>query len=56
MMDRDEQLTYLLFLKMAHEQTRPPKHRESLVPKGYDWPSLMALEQFEALQTDLTRC
>lgn len=40
--DYVEQLTYLLFLKMAHEQTRPPYKRESPVPEGYDWPSLMA--------------
>ena len=40
--DYVEQLTYLLFLKMAHEQTRPPYDRESPVPKGYDWPSLIA--------------
>ena len=40
--DYVEQLTYLLFLKMAHEQTRPPYNRESPVPKGYDWPSLLA--------------
>jgi type I restriction enzyme M protein len=35
-----EQLTYLLFLKMADEQTRPPWQRPSPVPEGYDWPSL----------------
>jgi len=35
-----EQLTYLLFLKMAHEQTLPPWRRPSPVPEGYDWPSL----------------
>jgi len=48
--DYVEQLTYLLFLKMAHEQTRPPYNRESLVPKGYDWPSLMARDG-DALET-----
>lgn len=36
-----EQLTYLLFLKMAHEQTQPPWRRSSPIPSGYDWPSLM---------------
>lgn len=36
-----EQLTYLLFLKMAHEQTLPPWRRPSPVPVGYDWPSLL---------------
>src|SRR5437660_386654 len=35
-----EQLTYLLFLKMADEQTRPPFNRESIVPAGLDWASL----------------
>lgn len=35
-----EQLTYLLFLKMADEQTKPPWRRPSPVPEGYDWPSL----------------
>lgn len=39
-----EQITFLLFLKMADEQTRPPYNRKSLVPKGYDWASLLKLE------------
>ena len=38
-----EQLTLLLFLKMAHEQTQPPWNRPSFIPKGHDWPSLIAL-------------
>jgi len=37
-----EQLTYLLFLKMADEQTKPPFSRDAIVPEGYDWPSLLA--------------
>src|SRR5580765_4914710 len=40
--DYVEQLTYLLFLKMAHEQTQPPWRRPSPIPAGFDWPSLMA--------------
>ncbi len=36
-----EQLTYLLFLKMADEQSRPPFNRPSAIPAGYDWPSLL---------------
>jgi type I restriction enzyme M protein len=36
-----EQLTYLLFLKMADEQTKPPFSGETLVPEGLDWPSLL---------------
>ena len=39
--DYVEQLTYLLFLKMADEQTRPPLNRESGIPDGFDWPSLV---------------
>src|SRR3954467_4947165 len=48
--DYVEQLTYLLFLKMAHEQTQPPWRRVSAIPAGYDWPSLMARdgEELEA--------
>jgi len=37
-----EQLTYLLFLKMADEQTKPPFSRPPIVPEGLDWPSLIA--------------
>src|SRR5438876_3686418 len=40
--DYVEQLTYLLFLKMADEQTRPPFNKPSAVPEGHDWPSLLA--------------
>ncbi len=36
-----EQLTYLLFLKMADEQTKPPFNRPSIVPDGLDWQSLL---------------
>jgi type I restriction enzyme M protein len=38
--DYVEQLTLLLFLKMAHERTQPPWSQPSAIPKGYDWPSL----------------
>ena len=40
--DYVEQLTFLLFLKMADEQSRPPFNKVSAVPKGHDWPSLLA--------------
>src|SRR6266498_2943947 len=40
--DYVEQLTFLLFLKMADEQSRSPFNKPSAVPKGHDWPSLMA--------------
>ena len=37
-----EQLTYLLFLKMAHEYAQEPYNRDTHIPKGYDWPALRA--------------
>lgn len=40
--DYVEQLTFLLFLKMAHERTKPPWTQPSAIPAGYDWLSLMA--------------
>jgi type I restriction enzyme M protein len=40
--DYVEQLTYLLFLKMAHERTQKPWNQPSTIPAGFDWPSLMA--------------
>lgn len=35
-----EQLTYLLFLKMADEYAQEPYNRDTKIPKGYDWASL----------------
>src|SRR5438876_5137641 len=43
-LDYIEQLTFLLFLKMADEQTRSPFNKPSIIPKGYDWPSLLEKE------------
>lgn len=40
--DYVEQLTYLLFLKMADEQTKPPFNREPIIPKGLDWLALVS--------------
>lgn len=40
--DYVEQLTLLLFLKMADEQTKPPFSRPSIVPQGLDWQSLLS--------------
>jgi type I restriction enzyme M protein len=37
-----EQLTYLLFLKMADEQSGPPFNRSAFIPAGLDWQSLLA--------------
>jgi type I restriction enzyme M protein len=40
--DYVEQLTYLLFLKMADERSRPPYSQPSLVPARNAWPTLLA--------------
>jgi type I restriction enzyme M protein len=42
--DYIEQLTFLLFLKMADEQTKPPFSRPAIVPAGLDWESLHRLD------------
>ena len=39
-----EEITFLLFLKMADELTRPPYNRPPLVPPELGWPSLLARE------------
>lgn len=38
--DYVEQLTYLLFLKMADELCHPPFNRPRIIPEDYDWASL----------------
>ncbi len=61
-----EQLTYLLFLKMADEQTKPPYSRASIIPpdengNALGWPSLIekdgdALENhYRHILTELAR-
>ena len=35
-----EQITYLLFLKMADEYSKPPYNRPTNIPKEYNWESL----------------
>jgi len=45
--DYVEQLTYLIFLKMADEQSRPPFNKPSLIPAGFDWPSLVSKDGAE---------
>ena len=39
--DYVEQLTYLLFLKMADERTQAPYSQPSIVPPQYSWSSLI---------------
>lgn len=45
-----EQLTYLLFLKMAHEYAQEPYNRDTRIPKGYDWAALRAKNGGEPLE------
>src|SRR3954466_14724493 len=42
-----EQLTYLLFLKMADEYSRPPYNRTINIPTEYNWQSLTPLRGAE---------
>ena len=42
--DYVEQLTYLLFLKMADERTRDPFNEKSPIPKGFGWDKLRKLD------------
>lgn len=48
--DYVEQLTYLLFLKMADEQTKAPFNKPSTIPAGLDWKSLLSKDG-DALET-----
>lgn len=41
------EITFLLFLKMAHEQTQPPYNRPPIVPPELGWPSLLARDGYE---------
>src|SRR5438045_5679383 len=52
-----EQLTYLLFLKMADEYAKPPYNRKLNIPNEYNWQSLTALKgaELEAHYTMLLR-
>jgi len=45
--DYVEQLTYLVFLKMADEQTKPPLNKKSAIPKDYNWESLITKDGVE---------
>ncbi len=42
-----EQLTYLLFLKMADEYSKPPYNRQLNIPEKYNWKSLTAVKGAE---------
>lgn len=43
-MEYVEQLTLLLFLKMADQYTKPPYNRAPIVPAELGWPSLLPLD------------
>jgi type I restriction enzyme M protein len=45
--DYVEQLTYLLFLKMADERTKGPYNEASAVPAEYSWPTLIKKDGHE---------
>src|SRR3954454_23473567 len=49
MYEYTEQLTYLLFLKMAEERATRPLNPERVVPDEYSWPELLGLSG-EALE------
>jgi type I restriction enzyme M protein len=42
--DYVEQLTFLLFLKMADEQSKPPFNKPSPIPQKFSWPALLKLD------------
>ena len=42
-----EQLTYLIFLKMSDEYSRPPYNRSTGIPKGFAWSDMNALKGAE---------
>ncbi|MDQ3022351.1 MAG: type I restriction-modification system subunit M [Bacteroidota bacterium] len=52
-----EQLTYLLFLKMADEYSKPPHNKKLSIPKEYHWETLTALNgaELEVHYTNLLR-
>ena len=49
-----EQLTYLLFLKMADEYARPPYSRKLPIPKDLNWESLTS-KSGDELETHYSR-
>lgn len=42
-----EQLTYLIFLKMSDEYSKPPYKRDAGIPKGYGWSDMVLLKGSE---------
>ena len=42
-----EQLTYLIFLKMSDEYSKPPYRKDTGIPKGYTWSDMNMLKGAE---------
>ena len=42
-----EQLTYLIFLKMSDEYSKPPYRKDTGIPKGYTWSNMNTLKGAE---------
>lgn len=42
-----EQLTYLIFLKMSDEYSKPPHKKETGIPQGYTWSDMSTLKGAE---------
>lgn len=42
-----EQLTYLIFLKMSDEYSKPPYNKDTGIPKGYTWTDMNTLKGAE---------
>lgn len=53
-LDYTEQLTYLLFLKMAHERATRPLKPEQILPEEYSWQRLLDA-QGDQLEVEYTR-
>lgn len=45
-----EQLTYLIFLKMSDEYSKPPYNKETNIPAGYTWADMNTLKGAELEQ------
>ena len=56
-----EQLTYLIFLKMSNEYSKPPYKKETGIPQGYTWSDMSTLkgaeleEQYKATLEELAK-
>ena len=48
-----EQLTFLLFLKVADEQAKPPSNKPSPIPRGKGWPALWRRYEFAHCLTEV---